>query len=370
MNSPKKQKVSLKRRKVNHTPPSRYTVAKYGRPVILTLITLGVAALGYFYYSFAWAGNDQPGDLYVDFPYNVQSHDVGSTFTLTVNGNIPTLSASELNGSTLLHLNIQTQYMSNTTISNMTVLTGTQKGGFVPYDLGDEWTTGPSTCIEYSTSLSGQNHIALFTLTFTQNTAGSGVHNPYNWGMDVRWRGGGCPTPGENYFSYAYISHSIGILGGSCDQNGQNCDGGGGGGCTSNCGGGDIPVDTTGGDTGGEQGGDDGGGDGKTKNGKKPTTKSKTSTSGSGASATKQSNTQGSVPNASSQGSSTDQTSITPSPFYDGKLYTSGSQTDASKAASLLSRSLQPQKWWLAIPLLLILGGVGLLVWRLKRRRS
>lgn len=94
--------------------------------------------------------------------------------------------------------------------------------------------------------------------------------------------------------------------------------------------------------------------------------------SGGGSSATTQSNASNSVPQSSSQGNDDVNQSISPSPFYDGKQYESGSEADDGAGGPLVSsiRTLSKVTLYIGIPAaIVVIGGVAFIARRQIRRR-
>jgi hypothetical protein len=86
---------------------------------------------------------------------------------------------------------------------------------------------------------------------------------------------------------------------------------------------------------------------------------------GGGSSANTQSNNPNTVPTSSPQGDSSQQSESNPSPFYDGKQYEPGSDSDILGANTTFSVAGYNLKYgWLYVGVLLLITGGGYYVWR------
>lgn len=378
----KKKKKSSILRTIKRIPNSRWHV-------LLAVVIIGALILiGGRYFLFASAANPYYVDECGRFhdPSTVWSscnasrpYSPGQEIVVPVYGNASISDYFTSGRPSQMHVNVTVyQYDSPVTFKNFSCGTAGSCANGTPDSRYSAGSSSMTKCIQVSSSNIGKENVLLMTLRYTMQ---SGARSGYEQGSySIRahpyWKPGACGSNDSQGCS-GYVQNGWCGLDFYLAEYGQYQSSGPGPSGpspdpspTPNPG----PSGPGGGGTGAGEGDGDGGGQGGGGGtGQSPQSSSTTSGgasgSSSGSTAQQQGRQQSPLPTTSTQGKVAEQPQITPSPFYDGKTYESGSDSDAvmGTAVKQWTKAVSAIPWLIALGVIITV--VTLVVFRIRKPR-
>jgi uncharacterized membrane protein YgcG len=346
--------VKPKIKKSSHVSRRRYYNALSAIIIVLAISVVG----GYYilkananynpdYISRKWI----PGDVYLDWGPNSTPEQVGQNVSRDVSAYVPeATSLRDVNDG--MHLSLWMHTYKTATYVNPPGYTC--KSGLhcvaSSREVARSWSVEPIqldfiSCIDVPSTKYGSKGLGILSVPYKINLP-QPQHAVPQVQIGWEWSAGTCYAPKGYSITVGnsdWISGSIStVAGGSVLGDDRSS--------------GEAPGNNPG--TGGTSGGDGTGTDGRSGG------------SGSSSRATSISSTPNAVPSTTAQGTDQEQSKLEPSPFYDGKEYTPGSDSsleDAGVAASVFRQTTKQWPYTVAVLLLLAIGGY--VAWHFKLGR-
>ncbi len=374
------QRSAPNRGKKGYTNKSWFSrhISQHLNVIAALAVMTGLAGVGYYFHyvdaipDFIFVDEcgrwHDPGTIWSDCDVS-RDYPAGQTITVPVYGN--TLIAdyfglpsrpNQLHAQvTLYHYDSPLTYGSYVCAAGNTCKPGIKDSAYSGPAIGDDGTI----CVQINPASIGTKKYPLFNVQYPKHAGTRTGFEDGSYEIDghVYWKTGNCnnDNTGCTHGMLPALCHSAFVL--AAYGNAKN-DGGG------------NPPNPGPPNSGPPSTQPDGPGDGPGKTGDgtgdaPQTTKSKSGSSSGKSSATKQGQRTNSIPSSTSQGSNTTPTVAQPSPFYDGKQYTAGSDADKQSAVAFLHKATvaASYRWAIAIVTIAAISAGVTIWWRQSHRR-